>query len=183
MTFAAAAWKVWSRAPGHAVTVATVALLCVVSAGFLFRRAERGSVSISDLAGALPGVVGSALVWWAVPPPACWSAVGSAVFVGGSGFAVLSLAALGRCFGIFPARRGVVQRGPYRWIRHPAYAGEGLAVLAAAAEGGPLAWGLSAAVLTALVVRIEVEERVLRQDPTYLAYAQRVRWRWLPGVW
>jgi protein-S-isoprenylcysteine O-methyltransferase Ste14 len=42
----------------------------------------------------------------------------------GTGFATWSLAVLGRCFGIFPEVRGLIRRGPYRWVRHPVYLGE-----------------------------------------------------------
>jgi protein-S-isoprenylcysteine O-methyltransferase Ste14 len=36
---------------------------------------------------------------------------------------VWGIAYLGRCFGIFVAVRGIVIRGPYRYVRHPMYLG------------------------------------------------------------
>jgi protein-S-isoprenylcysteine O-methyltransferase Ste14 len=42
----------------------------------------------------------------------------------GTLFTIWSLATLGRCFGVFPEARGMVRRGPYRWVRHPVYLGE-----------------------------------------------------------
>lgn len=33
------------------------------------------------------------------------------------------------------------------------------------------------------IVRIRREERVLMRDPTYVAFAQRVRYRLLPGIY
>src|SRR5215213_2374723 len=48
--------------------------------------------------------------------------------------AFLSLATLGRSFGIVAANRGVKTRGPYRWVRHPAYAGYLIAYLGYVAE-------------------------------------------------
>lgn len=33
-----------------------------------------------------------------------------------------------------------------------------------------------------LMVRGVVEERFLREDESYAAYLQEVRWRWFPGI-
>jgi protein-S-isoprenylcysteine O-methyltransferase Ste14 len=79
----------------------------------------------------------------------------------------------------------VVSSGPYRWIRHPGYAGGLLAYLAT-----PFfldaAWAfLPVAFLTiALVIRTELEDRTLQdQLEGYRDYVKRVRYRLLPGVW
>ena len=48
----------------------------------------------------------------------------SVVIVLGTLFTMWSLATLGRCFGLMPEARGLVTRGPYRWVRHPVYLGE-----------------------------------------------------------
>jgi len=79
----------------------------------------------------------------------------------------------------------VITSGPYRVVRHPMYAG---AILQFA--GAPLALGsLWAYVPTGLVtllfiVRTALEDRTLRNElPGYEAYAQRTRYRLLPGIW
>jgi protein-S-isoprenylcysteine O-methyltransferase Ste14 len=46
----------------------------------------------------------------------------------GMSWAIWSLTVLGRCFSMVPEVRGLVTRGPYRWIRHPIYLGEVIAV-------------------------------------------------------
>ncbi len=79
----------------------------------------------------------------------------------------------------------VVADGPYRWVRHPGYAG---AIPAIAASGlvlcSWLATGLGAAGALWLVRRTVVEDRMLRAGlPGYADYARQVRWRLLPGVW
>ena len=90
---------------------------------------------------------------------------------------------IGRRFGLLPANRGVVTAGPYRWVRHPMYLGYFLN------HAGFLLCTFSwhnAVVLAVLYVfvifRLFKEEEFLRQDPAYQAYAARVRYRWLPGV-
>ena len=91
--------------------------------------------------------------------------------------------ALGRSFGIAPANRGVVIRGPYLLVRHPIYAGY-LLTHAAFLVAHPTPW--NAAVLlvadTALVVRALIEERMLGTDVKYQSYCRRVGWHLVPGV-
>ena len=79
----------------------------------------------------------------------------------------------------------VVSSGPYRWMRHPGYAGALLAYL-----GSPIfldaLWAfLPVLFLTiVLVIRTALEDKTLQdQLEGYRAYAQRVRYRLLPGVW
>lgn len=79
----------------------------------------------------------------------------------------------------------VATNGPYRWIRHPGYAGWILQY-----AGAPLilgsAWTFVPAVVMILLylVRLVLEDRMLRLElPGYGAYAETVRFRLIPGVW
>jgi protein-S-isoprenylcysteine O-methyltransferase Ste14 len=79
----------------------------------------------------------------------------------------------------------VVTDGPYAWVRHPMYAGVLLYLV-----GVPLLlgswWGLAfVPVLTVLfAIRAVLEERTLSAGLTdYAAYAARVRYRLVPGIW
>jgi len=79
----------------------------------------------------------------------------------------------------------VVSGGPYRWMRHPGYAGALLTYLAT-----PFfldsAWALipTLVVVGALVVRTSKEDQFLQAElDGYREYAGRVRYRLLPGVW
>jgi protein-S-isoprenylcysteine O-methyltransferase Ste14 len=79
----------------------------------------------------------------------------------------------------------VVSTGPYRYVRHPMYAG-----ILLFAVGTPLMLGSWAGVLVASVFvailarRAVLEERTLRQElPGYEAYMERVRYRIIPYVW
>jgi protein-S-isoprenylcysteine O-methyltransferase Ste14 len=85
------------------------------------------------------------------------------------------------------AERGhrVVTSGPYRWMRHPGYAGALLSYLATPLFlDSPWAF-LPAALLTAaLIVRTHLEDKTLQDELSgYREYAGRVRYRLIPGVW
>jgi len=90
--------------------------------------------------------------------------------------------------------RGIVTRGPYRWIRHPAYTCKnmawwiGSAPLVSVAFAHSTAAGLQALASVAgwtllYVLRALTEEEHLRSvDGDYAAYCAKVRWRFVPGV-
>jgi protein-S-isoprenylcysteine O-methyltransferase Ste14 len=90
---------------------------------------------------------------------------------------------LGRSFGIVPANRGVVDRGPYLLVRHPIYAGYIISHLAFVAAY-PRPWNIAVVIIadSALVWRALFEERLLRQDERYQAYCGRVGWHLVPGL-
>ncbi len=103
------------------------------------------------------------------------------LFLTGMALLLSGLAALGASFGIAPADRGLVSKGPYRWLRHPMYAGELLTVLGAlSANPSPWNAGVFVALTIAIVLRIQAEERLISG---YAGYRQRVRWRLIPLIW
>jgi protein-S-isoprenylcysteine O-methyltransferase Ste14 len=79
----------------------------------------------------------------------------------------------------------VVTAGPYRYVRHPMYAGILVLFLClgpALASGYALIPGLAIDVL--FIVRTAKEDGMLREElPGYEEYARRVRYRLIPGVW
>ena len=79
----------------------------------------------------------------------------------------------------------VVTGGPYRYVRHPMYAGIILLFPCMALFLGSW-WALVPAILIGvlMVIRTALEDHTLQAElPGYAAYAQRVRYRLLPGVW
>lgn len=101
----------------------------------------------------------------------------------GLAFAVWSLRTLGRSFSILAEARAVVDRGPYRWVRHPLYVAEVLASAGLALHGATPAAVLSVVVLAVLqVYRAGKEEAVLAGAlPGYAAYQARTA-RLVPGL-
>lgn len=79
----------------------------------------------------------------------------------------------------------VVDGGPYRFVRHPMYAGMICYDLSLPLLLGSW-WGLlvSAAMIAAVVVRTALEDRTLQRELAgYEEYSRRVRYRLLPWVW
>jgi len=109
--------------------------------------------------------------------------VSFALILSGGTIALAAKLFLGRSFGIVPANRGVKEVGVYRLIRHPMYAGYILNHL-----GFLLvyfsAWNAAiyAVAWTAFWLRAVEEEKFLRRDPEYRRYADKVRYRLIPGV-
>jgi protein-S-isoprenylcysteine O-methyltransferase Ste14 len=85
----------------------------------------------------------------------------------------------------FDRRHTVCSSGPYKYIRHPGYLGNSLFHLSQTIFLGSF-WALIPAFITIglLVMRTSLEERTLLQKlPGYKEYANRVRFRLIPGIW
>lgn len=79
----------------------------------------------------------------------------------------------------------LITGGPYRWIRHPGYAGALLAYVVTPVLLDSL-WAFAPVVLNiaVVVIRTRLEDRFLRGAlDGYEGYAQRVRFRLIPGIW
>jgi protein-S-isoprenylcysteine O-methyltransferase Ste14 len=90
---------------------------------------------------------------------------------------------MGRSFGVLPANRGIVWKGPFRYMRHPVYFGW-LVLSTGFAMCNP-SWRNILIIVTTLpfmILRINQEEAHLKADPEYRAYMDRVRFRLWPGV-
>ena len=96
---------------------------------------------------------------------------------------VASKITLGRSFGLVPANRGVVVRGPYTFVRHPIYAGY-LVTHVAFFLAQATSWNMAVILIGdgTLIVRALMEERILSRDAAYGSYCQRVSWHLVPGV-
>jgi len=79
----------------------------------------------------------------------------------------------------------VATGGPYRYVRHPMYVGTIIFCMCAPLVLGSW-WGVipSTGIAILFVIRTALEDRTLvRKLPGYRDYADRVRYRLLPGIW
>jgi protein-S-isoprenylcysteine O-methyltransferase Ste14 len=79
----------------------------------------------------------------------------------------------------------VCDSGPYRFVRHPGYAGNILALPGIVLALGSV-WTLIPAVIAIIiaVIRTELEDRALQEElKGYKEYVQRVRYRLIPGIY
>jgi protein-S-isoprenylcysteine O-methyltransferase Ste14 len=182
------AWFVSRLWPADFYTADWAVFLMIASEGMvvvmLLLRRPTGNISprFGDWLVALAGTCAALLVVPGGPPVQARLGV-LLVFIG---FVTHVGAKLGlwRSFGLVAANRGVRTQGPYRYVRHPMYAGYMLThagFLLAAWSWWNL--GVYAVAWTLLVARIAAEERTLREDPAYREYMQRVRYRLVPLVY
>lgn len=79
----------------------------------------------------------------------------------------------------------VITTGPYRFVRHPMYVGVILLIFAIPTALGSL-YGLIPAffLVVGIVVRTYLEDKTLHKELSgYPAYAQKTKYRLLPGIW
>lgn len=123
-----------------------------------------------------------------------WSSVPAAVSVVGDvlvaiGLGVTSLVVIQNSFAASTVQvesdQKLVDTGLYGLVRHPMYTGNVITIV-----GFPLAlgsyWGLLTVLpgLAALVLRIQDEEKLLREElDGYREYAQKARYRLVPLMW
>lgn len=165
-------------------SVTFLALICALL--FIRRESVAQHVSLSGSAVALAGTF--SLVFIVSREPVFDAplvlGLGTGVTFFGVIWSIVSLAALGRCYGTLPDVRGLVTRGPYRFVRHPLYFGEicsGLGLLIAIATPATTA---IFAVFVGLQLWRSVNEEHAIEDvfPEYAAYRARTR-RVVPFLW
>ena len=79
----------------------------------------------------------------------------------------------------------VCDTGPYRFVRHPGYAGSILSLFGIVLALGSVWTLIPTAVATIItVIRTVLEDQTLQEElPGYREYAQRVRYRLIPGIY
>jgi protein-S-isoprenylcysteine O-methyltransferase Ste14 len=91
---------------------------------------------------------------------------------------------LARSFGIVPANRGVKSGGPYRFVRHPIYAGYLLTQCGFLLLNSTL-WNATiySVALLCQIARMRFEEEFLQQDPAYREMMRNVPYKLVPGLY
>jgi protein-S-isoprenylcysteine O-methyltransferase Ste14 len=119
-----------------------------------------------------------------IPGEPVWPEAGLVLVIVSACLSFASLLTLGRLFGVRPALRGVMTKGPYGFVRHPMY----LAYVIGDIGYNLQEWNTGTALMVmagwvSLLYRIHAEERVLSQDVRWQVYSGAVRYRLLPGLW
>jgi protein-S-isoprenylcysteine O-methyltransferase Ste14 len=157
-----------------ATHAANLAFLSLVVFLVVFRlRPVRGSEGWEPRIAALLGSTLPLLLLFLSPGPREVRVAGLVLIAVGWVLSVYVVAYLGRSFSVMPQARRLVTDGPYRWVRHPLYVAEQVAVI------GVMLLYLSIPAVAIVVVhwliqlrRMTHEERVLRNSfPEYEAYA------------
>lgn len=99
----------------------------------------------------------------------------TAFVVAGTGFTIYALRHLGRHFGVVSDVRGLVTSGPYRYVRHPLYAGETLTTIGfVIAVVSPVTAIAFVGGMALQIWRARVEEQALAAAfPEYQQYAKK----------
>jgi protein-S-isoprenylcysteine O-methyltransferase Ste14 len=164
------------------------AFFALIAALYLIRR--RPMQRVRNLSQALVAVAGCNIMFLLAlngprtQAPTVLIASSLLTIVGVAG-AVVSLAFLGRCFGVFPEARGLVTRGPYRLVRHPVYLFEFIAFLGAVLPAlTPTNAMLYVAFVGLQLSRAIFEEQILASifPDRYAAYCARTA-RLIPGLY
>ena len=113
-----------------------------------------------------------------------WPEAGFVLVTLSTALSLASLLTLGRLFGVRPALRGLMTKGPYRIVRHPMY----LSYVISDIGYNLQEWSLVTVLLViagwvSLIYRIHAEECVLALDAGWPAYKGLVRYRLIPGLW
>jgi protein-S-isoprenylcysteine O-methyltransferase Ste14 len=137
----------------------------------------------------LAAFVGTYLPWsitfFGNTADAVWHLLSSICVVGGTLLMLLTISHLGKSFSLAPQARTIVRTGPYRWIRHPLYLGEEIAILGTVLQVfAPVTVAIFFIHLAVQMCRIFYEERLLQQVlPAYASYGRAAPWRLVPYVW
>ena len=137
---------------------------------------------------ALPLVAGLDVRFgWARDLSIAWHVAGAAVLAVGLGLASWVMITNPYTWSEVPIQRGqtVCSTGPYRFVRHPAYAGLILQALGVPILLGSL-WALIPGITAAvcIIIATSSEDRMLQAElPGYQDYVQKVRFRLVPGIW
>ena len=174
-------------ATGMVMRLSTIAFLLLLAAATILRARPTGKAR--GLEPRISALIGAFLVY-AIPlfPRRELSLtaemVSTLLVLFGSAAAIYTLLRLGRSFSMMSEARRLVTSGPYRFVRHPLYLAEELAIIGISMQFFSLSTAFVLAVQIAFQLRrMRNEEAVLAESfPEYAAYRQRTA-RLLPGIY
>ena len=137
----------------------------------------------------LAAFVGTYMPWTmvffaALTNSALLNLMSSVCVIAGIALATFTVLHLGKAFSLVPQARMLVRSGPYRWLRHPLYVCEEIAVFGTLLQfPSPTTALIFATHIGMQVCRIIYEEKLLRETfPEYREYSAST-WRLIPFVW
>lgn len=182
---AALSHAIWSV--NIAMRVSTITFLLLLAAVVILRAQPTGRAR--GIEPRIAAFIGAFLVY-AIPlcPPRELSVAGelasTVLILSGSAGAVLTLLRLGRSFSIMAEARALVTSGPYRFVRHPLYLVEELAVIGMFVQFFSVEAALLLTVQIAFQLRrMHNEEAILAETfREYTAYQLKTA-RLIPGLY
>ena len=176
------AWRMLSSPNGYGPLV-MVSELAVLIFTLIRRPTEAISLRLGDWMLAFTATIAPLLIVPVEDPYPLLAPLWLFLLFLGNGAQAWAKLILRRSFGIAPANRGVKISGPYRFVRHPMYAGYLMVHIGVLAVMFSF-WNLLIYAIgwTAQILRLLAEERLLSEDAAYRDYAAQVRWRLIPGV-
>ena len=170
-----------------AMRLSTIAFLLLIAAVVILRH--RPTEKARGLEPRVSALVGTFLIYGFLLFPRRelslpLETISTILIMLGSVGAVLSLSQLGRSFSVMAETRQLVTSGPYRFVRHPLYLTEGIAVIGLFVQ--------FASVWTALLVVVQIafqlrrmhneETLLIASFPEYAAYSKNTA-RLIPGMY
>jgi protein-S-isoprenylcysteine O-methyltransferase Ste14 len=170
-----------------AMRLSTVAFMMLIAAVVILRT--RPSAKASGLEPRISALVGTFLAYGITAFPRHDLAlpleiISTLLTMIGSAGAVVALSQLGRSFSIMAETRQLVTTGPYRFVRHPLYLAEEIAMVGIFMQFASVWTALLFAVQIAFQLRrMHNEELVLAASfPEYTAYSHTTA-RLIPGIY
>ena len=150
----------------------------------IFRMPLIKAATSTALLISLPAFIAAGLLFKLAKPAMAWTDTAEILFISGGAITIISFLFLGKSFAILPGMRIVVSKGMYRLVRHPAYLGESLMVIACLLSAETY-WSILvfSFFVPGIILRIRAEENLLFKSPYYAQYASRVTKRLIPFVW
>jgi protein-S-isoprenylcysteine O-methyltransferase Ste14 len=180
-------WSLFAWRMVHTSNAFAPLVMISETAVMLFTLIRRPTATISLRLGdwmlAITATIAPLLIVPVAEPYPLLAPLGVTLLVVGNFWQAWAKLILRRSFGIAPANRGVKITGPYRFVRHPMYAGYLLVHLGVlAVMFTPLNLAIYVISWWAQVMRLLAEERLLSRDAAYREYGAQVRWRLIPGL-